>query len=81
MKLTSRERLTINRLLDLFNHSTVCQKFIALSNSKNESKAELGKRMLYRFCRKCEGFTPKLLTIAIMIYNRNSKKPIEKGQF
>lgn len=79
MKLTSRERLTINRLLDLFHHSTVCQKFIALSNSKNKKQAELGKRMLYRFCKKCEGFTPKLLTIAVMIYNRDSKKPIETG--
>lgn len=74
MKIQKTDSRNIQALVKLFHVKHTAQKLIALSNSKNQSRAKLGRKMLARYCEGFMKFTPKQLAIAVMVYNRGAEK-------
>lgn len=74
MKMTSKEKQRISKLVNLFHMKHTTQKLIQLSNSKNEKRAAIGKKLLYSYCGRFMKFTARELTIAVMVYNRGIVK-------
>lgn len=74
MKLTSKEKQRISKLVNLFHVKHTAQKLVQLSNSKNNKRAAMGKKLLYSYCGRFMKFTARELTVAVMVYNRDAEK-------
>lgn len=73
MKVTTKERKRINKLVALMTEKYAARELVALSNSKNEKRAAMGKKLLRKYLARYAVFTARELTIAVMLINRQSR--------